>query len=508
MRKIIGLALGLSLLAAHPASGETLYGADGAQGKLSNLYILNPANGASLQTVGPIGFAVTGLAVHPTTGVMYGSTGNASGPPNPRSLITINKSTGQGTLVGPFNAVGGGTMADLTFTSDGTLYGWGSFDDLYTINLTTGAATSIGPSNLPVFTVGGGLAADVCDTLYLAASTDLGPLRTVDRTTGTLTTVAALDGSTGEPISAMAFNGAGALFGSLLLSDATSFLITIDKSTGHVTVLGQTVDLLDAIAFDGVAPGSCVSLVAAVLPTSRSVQVGSPATAFVAIINAGTAMANSVGISLQTLIPATFSYQTTNPATNQPTGTPDTPATIPPGQLQTYVIAVTPTDPIEPTDVALNYTGTNTAPVAVLTGINTLLLSGSATPTPDIVALAASGDPGIVDIPGATGTGAFAVATVNVGASALITAMADTGGVSLPVSIFLCQTNPSTAQCITPLGTSVTAQINTGETPTFSIFVAGSGTVDFNPATNRIFVRFQDVGLVTRGSTSVAVRTQ
>jgi hypothetical protein len=49
---------------------------------------------------------------------------------------------------------------------------------------------------------------------------------------------------------------------------------------------------------------------------------------------------------------------------------------------------------------------TNVAPTPVrwrhLTGVNTLNLSASTTPVPDIVALAASNDPGYVDIPGAT----------------------------------------------------------------------------------------------------------
>ena len=100
------------------------------------------------------------------------------------------------------------------------------------------------------------------------------------------------------------------------------------------------------------------------------------------------------------------------------------------------------------------------------------------------------------------------MATVNVGASGSITASADTGSAALPVNIFLCQTNPATGQCISAIGPSVITQINANATPTFGIFVQGNGTVPFDPAANRIFVRFKDGGNVTRGSTSVAVRTQ
>jgi hypothetical protein len=54
----------------------------------------------------------------------------------------------------------------------------------------------------------------------------------------------------------------------------------------------------------------------------------------------------------------------------------------------------------------------------------------------------------------------------------------------------------------------VTTQIKANATSTFGIFVQATGNVPFDPAVNRIFVRFKDGGAVTRGSTSVAVRTQ
>jgi hypothetical protein len=44
-------------------------------------------------------------------------------------------------------------------------------------------------------------------------------------------------------------------------------------------------------------------------------------------------------------------------------------------------------------------------------------------------------------------------------------------------------------------------------TPTFAIFAQGNGVVPFDPANNRIVVRFKDGGGVT-GATSVPVRTQ
>ncbi len=361
LRRIIGLVFLATALAAPPASAETLYGADGAQGNLANLWILDPGTGAVICKVGPIGFGVTGLAVHPTTGVLYGSTGNAS-PVSPGSLIAIDKTTGAGSLVGSFG-VAGRTMADVTFASDGTLYGWLTGppppsgpplpDDLYTINPATGVATKVGTSGLSV-TFGDGLAADSGNTIYLVPFGDGGPLSTVNRSTGAITIGPTLDGP-GNVIAAMAFSAAGTLYGVDLGPEfpALASLVTIDKTTGVVTTLGPTVDRLDAIVFDN-TQGATLPLVASVLPSSRSVQVGSPATAFATVINAGGSTAAGVCISPRTSIPAGFTFQTTDPHTNAVTGTANTAAAIAPGQGQTFVIASTPTAPFNPTDVVLS----------------------------------------------------------------------------------------------------------------------------------------------------------
>src|SRR5258706_13188530 len=76
-----------------------------------------------------------------------------------------------------------------------------------------------------------------------------------------------------------------------------------------------TVMFLGLIGMLQAGQASAQSLVAAVLPSSRSVQVGSPATAFPTIINTGNNTALSVSISLQTSIPASFLYQTTDSQT-------------------------------------------------------------------------------------------------------------------------------------------------------------------------------------------------
>jgi YVTN family beta-propeller protein len=252
-----------------------------------------------------------------------------------------------------------------------------------------------------------------------------------------------------------------------------------------------------------------LTLVAAVLPLSRSVELGATPTAFATIINAGPDNASTCTIAPTTGIPASFLFQTTDPTTNAVTGTANTPVNISAGQAQSFVMAFTPTAAFPPTSVAFAFTCAN-APSAAATnvGVDTLSVSASTTPVPDIVALAASGDPGYVDIPGAAGTGVFAVAIVNLGIDATITAAANTGTTDLPVTLTICQTNPTSGACLAPPAPSATTDIQPNATPTFGIFVTGSAAVADSPGVNRVFVTFTDSGGTLRGETSVAVRTQ
>jgi hypothetical protein len=251
---------------------------------------------------------------------------------------------------------------------------------------------------------------------------------------------------------------------------------------------------------------STIPLVSAVLPGSRSVQTSATATAFATIINAGNQTASSCSIALSGQSSASLSYQTTN-AANAATGQLNQPVDIPAGAAQSFVISVTSSAAMSPANLGFNMACANAAAAPITTGLNTLLFAASTAPTPDVVTLTvtASND-GYVHL--SSGSGAFAVATVNVGVSGTVIGSTDTGSASLPVTLNLCQTNPRTGACISAVGPTVTVTIGPNETPTFAVFVSGQGTIAPDPANKRIFIRFKDQATgATRGSSSVAVTT-
>lgn len=261
---------------------------------------------------------------------------------------------------------------------------------------------------------------------------------------------------------------------------------------------------------DATAPSP---LVASVLPGARSVELGASPTVFANILNLGSSAVSNCLIALPTSAPMglTLAYQTTDPSTNAPIGTPNTPVTIPAAptgsfSAQTFILTFSATAAFTQPALPLQFACDGVAPVATITGVNTVDLSFSATPVPDVITLSATADgDGIVQVP-LVGTGAFALATANIGAAANLTAMVDMGAAILPITTTICQTMAN-GQCLAAPTASLPVTIAAGATPTFSVFVTASNLIALAPATSRIFVRFLDSGGVSHGATSVAVET-
>jgi YVTN family beta-propeller protein len=264
----------------------------------------------------------------------------------------------------------------------------------------------------------------------------------------------------------------------------------------------------DRVQIFAVAP---LPLLASVLPGSRAVQLGHPATIFASVLNAGATALDDCRVALPVTAPGglTLSYQTTDPATNALTGAADMPVTIPGGNgVQSLLITLQGTSPFSAPGLPLDFGCAGVAPAAVVIGVDTADLAMSSSPVADIIALAATPtNNGIVAVPDG-GAAAFAVASINVGVTASLTVSVDTGNAALPVAATLCQSNPSTGQCLAPPAASVALSYAAGAVPTFSVFLQASGTIAFAPASSRVFVRFKDAGGGLHGSTSVAVETE
>ena len=256
------------------------------------------------------------------------------------------------------------------------------------------------------------------------------------------------------------------------------------------------------------------SLVAAVLPGARSVQVGTPATIFATLVNTGTTQLDNCQIAMPSdeVIGLQLTYQTTDPATNSLTGKANTPVSIPANNGSASFLVSFPSNyplsvPGMIIDFACSVPGVQYT-AATVPGVDTLDLVISSDPIADIIALAATPtNDGIVDVP-LGGAAAFAVASTNIGATDSITVSVDTGTTELPVALDICRTDPGTGNCLAPPGPSVNFSYAAGTTPTFSVFVQASGAIPFAPAASRAFVRFKDASGGLHGSTSVAIEAQ
>lgn len=207
-------------------------------------------------------YTITGIAFHPSTGVLYGVSGRAS-PTNGNSLVTIDINTGRVTVIGvlldDINSAQT-TIADISFLSNEILVGWAERgrepDSLAIIDITTGLVTMRSDSGLGTY--GSGISANSSDILYFAGDGDTGYLRTIDFGTGQPTDIGILNGTVNNSVGALTFNGLDMLFGTVLgnfnpdLRDAK--LVRIDTvpnmGTNNMTdVVGSIPQAIDGLAF-------------------------------------------------------------------------------------------------------------------------------------------------------------------------------------------------------------------------------------------------------------------
>lgn len=257
--RLPGWLLALALALPGSALCESVYvatlrdrGAD-ATNVGGGLYAVDLATGAArivapLRIGGAIPIGLTGLSVHPKTGVLYGITGGFA-PSLPKSLVQINPDNGSVTLVGSLGMI----ASDIRFDRKGILYCWlEEMNRLGTIDVGTGAATPV--PDFPAYgqTLGGGIAVDRDGVVYISANSSAGSIDTYDPSRKQLTTGPTLSGAPFvSSINSMAFSPSGTLYAvnSNLGTPAKSRLVTIDAKTGKVQEVAALPDDVDTLAF-------------------------------------------------------------------------------------------------------------------------------------------------------------------------------------------------------------------------------------------------------------------
>lgn len=272
-----------------------------------------------------------------------------------------------------------------------------------------------------------------------------------------------------------------------------------------ITKLVENNDLMDVpviLSRQSALPNP-TTLVNSILPTSRTVSLGNTVTIFNTVINAGASVATDLTLSVNPALAGIFSYQQTDCATNAIIGSTNPSLDLAPGGILCYVLSFTPNETFTATIVHIQAQADNASSTSLLTGINTWLLRSTAVAEPDIIALTTTAD---FHQTTCSGANAFAVAFSNVGAATTgdITAVANTGSASLPVSISIEETDPGTGKVI---GDNILQSVESGANRTVAIFVTFNGCINFDAAANRIFIEFRDMNNNIVGSTSTAIST-
>ena len=248
----------------------------------------------------------------------------------------------------------------------------------------------------------------------------------------------------------------------------------------------------------------------AVLPTSRSVQVGTTATFFATIVNDGDEPARGCRVNFPDVDGVDFSFQRSRSRDNSLIGERNESANIPAGGQQSFVISFDARASVPALELAPVFMCDNTSPAPTLTHINTMDFSASSEPMADIISFALTGSAdGRLEMLSELSQEAFVVAIANLGDAATIEFSAALTQPVMPLNLSWCQTDPLTSRCSAiPVSEPIEpATLGTNDVATFAVFAVGRGNVAFQPTTNRIEVTITENGEI-RSRASVAPFTR
>ncbi|MCB1205733.1 MAG: hypothetical protein KDN18_15830 [Verrucomicrobiae bacterium] len=232
--------LSLLVTACLHADSPFLWGVTGTAGAASKLYAINPNTGKAIE-VGPVGKKnVSGISVHPVSGVLYAMQGQRGGT---TSLLILNKRTGKTTTIGDL----GQSIADSAFTPAGTLYAYGAFSrDLFTVNLTNAMKTTV---KLDVAVIGGcGITFDGTGDLFMTRSNSLANLNPMN---GNEDSVAVISGATTNIDNLLTTRPDGVIFGGKRNNQAApTRLYQINPTTGVTSLVSSVPLSLSGLSFD------------------------------------------------------------------------------------------------------------------------------------------------------------------------------------------------------------------------------------------------------------------
>ncbi|TWT53980.1 hypothetical protein Pla22_16140 [Rubripirellula amarantea] len=259
--RTIAILAGLTFALCNPwsANAELLAVSGGydTNGNLleSFLYSVDESTGsANLVGSGTGVTHLSGLAIHPTTGVLYAIENVPTSGLG--KLHTIDRATGTASPIGNTNTL----ISDIGFHSNGTLYGWLEFGSSVAFTDDTDVLVTIDTASAQIAFVGShqvasnqtGLAFANDDTLYLKSGEVERGGKPQSEWIGSLRTLNPLDGSV-EPTSASRLDTSPYSISTLTIDDAGrgytivnynegSALESINIETGEISHIGLITD--------------------------------------------------------------------------------------------------------------------------------------------------------------------------------------------------------------------------------------------------------------------------